>query len=417
MNGVEKLENFLPAAHFYWLKQVALEIPTDAWLVGGVVRDLILNRPSFDLDIVLEADAIKAAKQLKKVYGGKLTFHLAFGTATWQPVPTVTIDLITARREEYPQPASLPVVEPATLKEDLARRDFSINTLALNFKTGEVLDQHNAQEDLAKKKIRALHQHSFKDDPTRILRAVRYEQRYGFLIETETQTWLRNALSGLSLLSAERLRHELDLILDEPRAPEMTARLKALNIIPFISDVLPQDSELINRLQLAIQPISPHWEGELSRSLQPLKRVFAYALWLLPLKPSELEELNLRLGFTAEQFKVIKAASLLFNDLPLSKEKQPSLWVARLDGLPLEAIYAVYLISQQPELESYIQQWRFVKPFTTGDTLKTMGLKMGPAYKKILWRLRAGWLDGELKTREEEEKLLKNLMLEENKKG
>ncbi|MFN2285524.1 MAG: CBS domain-containing protein, partial [Anaerolineae bacterium] len=236
-NMAARLEAALPPAHLDLLRRVAAQASEQrmaVYIVGGFVRDLLLDRPSLDFDIVIEGDAIALGKALGKKYGGRVTSHTRFGTAKWyvrgskfgkkaspdsQPPLPEFLDLISARTEFYEHPTALPTVERGSIKLDLHRRDFTINTLALRLDGhhyGELHDYWGGLADLERGYVRVLHSLSFVDDPTRMLRAVRYEQRYGFEIESRTRQLMDEARPLLEKLSPERVRHELDLILDEP---------------------------------------------------------------------------------------------------------------------------------------------------------------------------------------------------------
>lgn len=185
-----------------------------AW-VGGGVRDLLLGRDTVDLDLALEGDAAAFAADLAVEVGGRSTEHPRFLTATLELPDGRVLDLARCRRETYPAPGALPRVEPASLEDDLARRDFSINALAVELAPGDpvVLDPTGGAADLAAGRLRALHAASFLDDPTRVLRGLRFELRYGFRFESETEAWVRAALAAgaLDTISGERLRRELEL--------------------------------------------------------------------------------------------------------------------------------------------------------------------------------------------------------------
>ena len=214
------------------------------YLVGGSVRDLMLARPIVDLDLTLEGDAIKLGRKLVKKYGGDLTIHEKFFTATWTPQSSNSpiLDLISARRETYSHPGALPTVTKSTLDDDLRRRDFTINAMAIRVDGdyfGELYDPLHGQNDIEKKSIRVLHPKSFVDDPTRIFRAVRYAERYGFTVEPETLKLVNDeSRKVLSDLSGERLRHEFDLIFDEPNPSAMLKQLSELDVFQSIHDQL-----------------------------------------------------------------------------------------------------------------------------------------------------------------------------------
>ncbi|MDP2776647.1 MAG: hypothetical protein Q8O48_03310, partial [Anaerolineales bacterium] len=233
----------------------AASMDMPCYLVGGIVRDLVLNKPVNDLDIIVGGDAIKLGKALVKKFGGKLTQHKKFHTAIWHPSTSLrasltpdtstpdTIDLITARSETYEHPGALPTIKPATIEDDLRRRDFTINAMAIRLDGdhfGELFDPLGGQNDLEQKLIRILHPHSFIDDPTRIFRALRYEHRYAFNLEPATFNLISpESLAVLSKLSGERIRHELDLIFDEENAGKMILRVVNLKVSNVVHSALP----------------------------------------------------------------------------------------------------------------------------------------------------------------------------------
>ncbi|MDD4894296.1 MAG: hypothetical protein PHW54_03160, partial [Candidatus Omnitrophica bacterium] len=212
---------------------VAFSCGMPVYLVGGFVRDLILGVDNLDLDIVVEGDGIKFAELLSLKLNAGLTLHRRFGTATLIIDKYFKVDIATARREYYPEPAHLPEVTCGTLKDDLIRRDFTINAMAVSINRrdfGTFIDCFGGKKDLAAKKIRVLHDLSFIDDPTRILRAIRFEQRYSFRIEPKTLKLLREAkrLKMLEKVQPQRLRDELILLLKENKPLKQLRRIKEL---------------------------------------------------------------------------------------------------------------------------------------------------------------------------------------------
>ena len=210
------------------------------YLVGGFVRDLLLKRPSLDIDIVVEGDAIRVANAMCERWSGTLETHPQFGTATVTPagVNFPKVDFVTARRETYQGAGTLPTVSRGTITDDLRRRDFSINALAMCLDThtfGEIVDKTGGLDDLKTRTIRVLHKHSFTDDPTRIFRAFRYAGRYGFSIPETDIVLMQEALPVLAQLSGERIRNEIDRILSEKNAPEIVAHLARLDVWKTIS--------------------------------------------------------------------------------------------------------------------------------------------------------------------------------------
>jgi tRNA nucleotidyltransferase (CCA-adding enzyme) len=434
-----KLDEALPPERLLLVRMVAAEASVlhfPAYIVGGFVRDLLLDYPSLDFDIVIEGDAIALAKSLAKKQGGKVTSHLRFGTAKWflpksfiagsevpkgavfsKSSPILTLDLISARQEFYEHPTALPSVEHGSIKLDLHRRDFTINTLALRLDGrhyGELHDYYGGLHDIERRLVRVLHSLSFVDDPTRMLRAVRYEQRYDFMIEPRTLQLIGEARMLVSRLSEERIRHELDLILDEPRAADMLARLVELGLLKEIADVLPWNGTLHKRLDSALdrQP-PPAWGLEPPAAGIPLKRTLGYTLWLIGLSSPEIETVNKRLRFQSALYKIVLAASRLYAETPGLAGSKPSSWTERLEGVPLVAIYAVYLSlpsSHRKPLEEYALKWRHIHPKTNGHALKKMGLPPSHEYREILRRLRTAWLDGEIQTIDQEKALLAELL-------
>ena len=388
------------------------------YLVGGVVRDLLLGRPATDFDLVVEGDAIKLARSLAKKLGGKVTMHARFGTAQWflpespgTPVSGFsTLDLISARSETYKHPAALPTVHFGSIADDLRRRDFTINTLAIRLDGehfGELHDELGGLDDLQHKLVRVLHPLSFIDDPTRLIRLIRYEQRYGFRIAPETLELIPDALPGIDLLSAERVRHELDLVLEEENAMAILERMADMNILMAVNPVLGWNDSVRMRFlnaKLANQKFDRH----LSR------RILGWSLWLMDVSPTGLTTVDKRLHFEAHTRDVLLAASALFADLDSLSGKMPSQYVARLDKTPVAAVRCVFLAlppgSMRQNLSDHFETWRHIKPKTNGDDLKTIGLPPGPTYQTILRCLRDAWLDGKVKTVKEEKMLLEKLI-------
>jgi len=422
-----QLEKALPPAHLELIHRVADEAVSQhkaVYIVGGFVRDLLLKRPSLDFDIVVEGDAIELGKALGKKYGGRVTTHTRFGTAKWYvqgsrfahkaasdapyPIPEF-LDLISARSEFYEHPTALPTVERGNIKLDLHRRDFTINTLALRLDGrhyGELHDHWGGLVDLERGLVRVLHSLSFVDDPTRMLRAVRYEQRYAFTIEIRTRHLMNEARSLLEKLSPERVRHELDLILDEPKSLAMLTRLDALDLLDAIHPGLPKPA--IEEL-----PTTDGFPPVMLSGALPPKRTLAWLLWLAPVPPTQIRALSRRLRFPAALTKLLLAVSSLREDLPALQDARPSAWVERLEDLPEFAIHALAVAEKgdvKRALMTYLDTWRFIKPGITGHELKARGLPPGPIYQQILTQIRNAWLDGEVTTPEQETALLERLI-------
>jgi tRNA nucleotidyltransferase (CCA-adding enzyme) len=384
----------------------AARLNMPCYLVGGFVRDLLLDKPVNDFDIVVVGDAIQLGDALVKKHGGKLTAHHKFRTAVWFPPPenSETLDLITARSETYEHAGALPTIKPSTIEDDIRRRDFTVNALALRLDGehfGELLDPLGGEADLAQGFIRALHPRSFVDDPTRIFRAVRYEQRYGFHITPETRTLInQEALDVLSTLSGERIRHEFDLILEEEKPTQIISRLKDLGILDLFH--LPEFGEAYAFL-LDNEP-SPEFGVSVGRIL------LGYLFWLINSPQELIASISKRLDFNSEFSAAALAISQLKSDLPALQESKPSAWTFHLEKFPPTAVYALWLATKESALKDFLVKWRHIKPIVTGNDLKARGIPTGPKYKEILTQLRAAWLDGKVNTSKQEDEFLKSIL-------
>jgi tRNA nucleotidyltransferase (CCA-adding enzyme) len=391
----------------------AASLNMPCYIVGGFVRDLLLGKPINDFDIVVEGDAIKFGDALVKKYGGKLTPHHKFHTAIWHLPSTFnfqpsTLDLITARKETYSRPGALPTVTPSTIHDDLRRRDFTINAMAVRLDGdhfGELLDPLDGQSDLDQKIIRVLHPRSFIDDPTRIFRAIRYAARYSFILHPSREAFILinpESFAVLQTLSGERIRHEFDLIFEEENSARMLARLDELGIFGVFNPSLPKLNEKYSDLLNS----KPPTEFGISAN----RVMLGYLLWLMDAPSNAVATIAKRFDFTSDLREAFLSTVQLKNDLLSLKDSKPSLWTFRLEKIPPIAVYALWLVSNEPALKEFLVRWRHVKPKTTGGDLKARGLAPSPRYGEILTSLCAAWLDGEVKSEKEEEEMLNKLL-------
>jgi len=441
-NLAARLEKAMPAARLAILKLIAKQahlLRMPVYIVGGFVRDLWLDRPSTDIDIVVEGDAISLARSLEKQYGGRVTSHTRFGTAKWQ-ISTIreelthqlspegdeftsnglpeSLDLISARTEFYNYPTALPTVERGSIKLDLHRRDFTINTLALRLDGrhyATLYDYWGGMNDLQNKLVRVLHSLSFVDDPTRILRAVRFESRFGFQIEGRTLQLMTEAHDLIKQISGDRLRHELDLILSEADPAGALARLEELQLLSAIHPDLHWQPETTRALLTVLhEPIAPDWELPTTFGNLPLPRALAHMVWLITLPPEVGGAVADRLRLSHQLHSAIIEGSRLFRELPAIVSNYPSRIVTRLEEAPLAVQYAIFCLSPSDAireiLHRYATKWRMVHPLTDGHSLHSLGVEPGPVYKQILWTLRAAWLDGKITTFEQETALLNQVL-------
>lgn len=428
MNLESQLEASLSPAQLRLIRLIADSASQSGfplYIIGGSVRDLLLGSAIQDLDLTVEGDAIALARALAKRYGGRVTAHAKFGTAKWflpkdlQVESVETLDLISARSETYKHPAALPTVNPGSMDDDIRRRDFTINTLAIRLDGahfGELRDDLGGMDDLKQGIVRVLHAKSFIDDPTRMYRAVRYAERYGFKIAEETLALIPAARPLIEKLSAQRIRHELDLILEEWNAAAMLARLAGLDLLQPIHPALTFDESMRERLAnlhtyRSLQRLSP-WN--ITKGEQMRASDLGWLLWLMSLSPEQMSALNDRLHFTADLLAALFAVSKMYAAQSSFLGLKPSQCVERLEAYPLAAVEAVGYAAKDPRVkecfDEYISKWRYIKPHINGDDLKALGVEPGPRYAVLLRRLRNAWLDGEVKTEEEEKALLKTLL-------
>ena len=423
-----QLESVLSSDQLHILHLVADEASQSGlplYIIGGSVRDLILGSAIKDLDLTVEGDAITLAQALAKHHGGRVTGHKKFGTAKWflpkelRTESSETLDLITARSETYKHPAALPTVEPGSMDDDIRRRDFTVNTLAIRLDGshfGQLRDDLHGMDDLRNGIVRVLHERSFIDDPTRMYRAVRYAGRYGFRIAESTLGLIPEAQPFVEKLSAQRIRHELDLILQEWNADSMLARLADLDLLQPIHLALTYDQSIHERLEnlhtyRGLQHLSP-WN--ITKGEQMRDSDLGWLLWLMSLSEDEITSLNFRLHFTADLLASLYAVSMMFGDQAAYIGLKPSECVERLESFPVNAVEAMGYVAKDPRIkeifDEYISRWRYIKPHTTGNELKMLGIEPGPRYAVILRQLRNAWLDGEVESEDEEAKLLKRLL-------
>ncbi|MGH2620848.1 MAG: CBS domain-containing protein [Anaerolineales bacterium] len=435
-NGSEsiaaRLERALPAGKLALLKLIAGEAEragSALYLVGGFVRDLLLDAPGADFDLVVEGDAIRLATSLASKFGGKVYSHQRFGTAEWWLDPDhaslhsaigletaglpETLDLVSARTEFYPYPSALPSVAEGSIKLDLHRRDFSINTLALRLDGdhyGQLLDYWGGGRDLGERQIRVLHSLSFVDDPTRMLRAVRLEQRLGFSIEGRTLQLVSHALPLLSSVSGERIRAELADIFGEPQVNRILARLAELGLLHAIHPALDWDDWSATRFTATAEFIAP---ADWRLGGQPSQERLKYALWLYRLPRPEADSVCARLAFSQIERTVILSAGR--HGCAHPGNRPASQVVACLEPVPEESLVAEWLALQagaeaRLTIEQFLSEWRWVRQRTDGTRLRQLGVAPGPAYRLIMDELRAGWLDGQIGSEAEEQTLLKQLI-------
>lgn len=439
-NLASEMDEYLPPASMGILKIISMtasELQLPIYLVGGFARDLLLGKPNLDLDFVVEGDAIVLAQTLSRKYGGKVTSHKKFGTAKWHlttikknlvdnndhqlpfdfHVLPATIDLVSARTEFYEKPTALPIVSKGSIKLDLHRRDFTINTMAIRldgYHFGELYDYWGGLNDLKKKKVRVLHSLSFVDDPTRILRAVRFEQRFGFSIEERTLQLMDAARNLIKDISGDRIRHELDQIFKEPKAPEILARMDQLNLIHAIHPLIEWNVKMLNEFQkFYTMDAREEWRFS-SKETADLSLYGSYILFLSRLDFPSVNSVCSRLKIKNHLKLAILDANSLWRNLDGIELMQPSEIACLLENYSQVVIFSVHFLcanqAKKTLLEKFAKKWRWIEPKTTGDTLLELGFEPGSAYREILGKLKSAWINSEISTLKEEQKLLKVLL-------
>ena len=382
------------------------------YLVGGVVRDLLLGRTNLDIDLVVEGDAVALAQELALSRGARITVHRHFGTAKLQ-WDDLSVDLATARSETYARPGALPTVKPGSIHDDLHRRDFTVNAIAVQLAPGhygELLDPYGGRADLERKLIRVLHEKSFIDDATRIWRGIRYEQRLDFQMEPDTLELVRRDREMLVSISGDRIRHELELVLTEDSPEQALRRADELGVLARLHPSLRGNGWLANSFERARQ----------SGSTDPpyLALYLALLAYRLSVKESEQFISYLRLP---------KATAQLLRDTLAIKEKleilsapdlKPGGIYAALHGYGAMALNTSLLATDSPlareRIRLFMSKLRYVRPALGGDDLKRMGITEGPLIKEVLNRLRNARLDGKVRSKQNEEEMVRRLLNRDN---
>ena len=384
------------------------ETSRSVYVVGGFVRDLLIGRENLDIDIVVEGDAIDFAQQLAKVWKGQVQTHPKFKTATITRCDGLTVDFVSARNETYTSPGALPSVEDGTIVEDLRRRDFSINALAIQLQPdtfGEIVDCTEGLRDLRAGRICVLHERSFIDDPTRIFRAIRYAARYSFRIVEADRQRILEAINQdvLNLISGQRIRNEIDHILAEAAAPQMVHRMREFDLLGAVHPTWKISPNFDARWTAAGQAIE--WAST-SLSNDPINTKAIFWMTLLA-APNSIEAISNRLELENELRTKLSAQVQLKQDIAtLSAASKPSEVYQLLNPYPIEPLISAMMQPNQPnwrveKMDNYLTHLRNVQPLVTGNDLIQQGLKPSQAFSDLLWKAFAAQLDGKVSTTQE----------------
>lgn len=399
------------------LGRVGEKLGLRTFLVGGFVRDLLLQRKNLDADIAVEGKggAVRLAREFSRKGKTRARVFPRFGTATLYLPDDYRIDLATTRRETYPHPAALPQVRPGRLEEDLSRRDFTINSLALCLSPsefGKLIDPFGGGPDLKSRKLRVLHPQSFQDDPTRIFRALRFEQRLGFRITPDNLLLIEKTLAEniISRLSGTRLAAEIKYSLSLPAVVPLLSRMDKLGVLAGIHPSLKFDPELsrvMRRLQNGLQWFRDKNLAERFPGFEPW--VANLAALTAGLKNNDWESLRKRLGLSSRVSGKVDDAlgqgSAVLSRLEDRRIANHQVF-RLLERLPAEAVLFLEARSGKEQARKaarlFLSRLSSRKTEINGNDLKKLGIPPGPIYKEILGHLSDLRMDGEIKSRKQE---------------
>lgn len=394
------------------------------YLVGGLVRDLLLEKENLDLDIVVEADAIEFSKALSQKHQTAITIYPRFKTTTLLWPNGIQVDFVSARKETYSKPGALPTVEKGILRDDLYRRDFTINALAVSLnqpKYGLLVDEYQGLHDLKAKQIRIFHDKSFQDDPTRILRAVRFAMRYGFEFEKETKACLEEAIKGkfYSFVTPGRYFEEFKKALKEIHPEPCLQRLSELKALDFLDENFKFTIE--KEKQVKDVGTILKWIKEFCPDVRSHATWLVYFMILVDNYSVEaVKEMLTRFVFSRHDSNKVISSKLEYDvvrrlDAQVLKPsqiykvlKEASLeelvfFLVKTQGIPAEGC-----------IKDFLTEYRMVRLLHKGDDLMKMGIKDGRKMGKMLVSLLEKKIDTGISTREEEVKLLEEIDLKED---
>ncbi|MBW2001774.1 MAG: CBS domain-containing protein [Deltaproteobacteria bacterium] len=402
-----------------YLGETADKLDFNAFLVGGLVRDVVLKRKNFDVDIVIEGDGIQFAKTFADHFGAKVRSYPKFGTAVLVMPDNFKIDVATARIEHYESPAALPEVKLTSLKRDLFRRDFTINTLAVHLNKGHygtLIDHFGAMRDIKERVLRVLHNLSFIEDPTRIFRAIRFEQRFGFKIGKLTESLIQNAvnINCLENLSKQRLFIEVKLILKEEDPIGAIEKMDGYDLLKFISPGLKLIEEVKNVLK-EIKGILVWFNLLYLDVIYKPWKVYFHGL-TSSLSDDALDNLATRMQ--AQDKEILRMISdrqeiqKALKELSQLKDKKNYSLYRILSPLSPEILLCGMAKTKSERIKRCISVFftklKGTKIFIQGKDLIDMGYKPGPLFKEIFESILEAKLEGDISTRDDEIKFLKD---------
>src|SRR5512139_2708070 len=393
--------------------ETAQRLDMRAYAVGGFVRDLVMRGENLDVDIVVEGDGIAFAEAFGASQGARIRPHHKFGTAVLVFPDGFKVDVATARVEYYLEPAALPTVEYSSLKQDMYRRDFTINTLAIRLSPsgfGELIDFFGAQRDIKEKVIRVLHSLSFVEDPTRILRAMRFERRFGFTISRHTLNLIRNAvrLDLVGKLPKPRLYADLELILQEEDPVAILRRLSDVGLGPSIHPAITLERPQLELLGETGEVLV--WFSLLYLDEKVEKWGVLFLSLLDPLPAEDAKKLARDLGVRARLREWVREAKdegtgVVYRLLSTPQISRKMIYDT-LSPLPNAVIAYLMARTKHPDIKRYISlyftQLKNVKPQVKGEDLISMGYPSGPMFKEVFDAILERKFAGELRSKADE---------------
>ncbi len=392
----------------------------NTYLVGGIVRDAILKIPNFDIDIVVEGDGIRFGKKLSSRFDCRLECHRKFGTAVLVLSDGQHIDIASARVEYYKSPAALPSVESGNIKQDLSRRDFTINTMAVSLNKenfGEILDYFGGREDLKNRKIKVLHKMSFIEDPTRIFRAVRFEKRLGFKMDSQTEKLARTTINMniVSKLNGVRIRDELIYIFNEKNPLEAIERLYELDALRKIGIKVKVDKKFTGQVKRILKYYGEMKDYYNKTGSEVKKWRLLFTLLLKGIKPDKIERWCSEMKVKKRDVNIILETYKMWNDTRRNLKsiiKKNSTIYYRVNNIPpeLQVIACSWGNKYLKNIKKYLTDLSSLHLEINGNTLKDMGYKPSEKFGDVLKKLFKMKLDGKIAGRKDEISNLKKLM-------
>jgi tRNA nucleotidyltransferase (CCA-adding enzyme) len=422
----------LPAGSIRLLRELGKtgdELGLSVYAVGGFVRDLLLGVANLDMDVTVEGDGIFFAERFAACHGCRVRSHRKFGTAVVIFPDGTKIDVASTRLEYYESPGMLPTVERSSLRHDLYRRDFTVNTLAFSVNAGSfgrLTDYFGGQQDIQEGVVRVLHNLSFVEDPTRVFRAIRFEQRLRFRIAPHTENLIRNAvrMNVLHRVGGKRLLNELVLILEEKEPSRAIGRISALGLLQFVHPVLklvPETERVIHETAqvlawfrlLYLEDACAQWQVYYLALCDGLRQEeFLDACRRLSVPGRVMGKV---FGYRRQAQSILDAIQRRLKRGPEIRRSEIYTW---FHGMPLEMLLHLAAKAARDEVKRfvslYLTQLRQIRSGLDGDALKELGLASGPRFRGVMDRLLAARLDGEITSDDEERALARSLIMSKN---